>query len=62
MASKRLRKSGTWGFTVKNRKCLAKPLYLTFDADADAEGVGYCRKLEKSLDLGYVSPEFRQIM
>lgn len=57
MASKRQRKCGTWEYLVKNKKLLPKPLYLTFDTEA--EGDIYVERLEKLLKAGHVPEEFK---
>lgn len=57
MATKRVRKSGGWEYIVKRSKLLPKPIYLTFDSEA--EGDEYVQRLEKLLDAGIVPPEFK---
>lgn len=60
MATKRY-KDGAWRFTVKRKKLLPKPIYLTFDSEK--EGDAYCERLEKLLNrkttmLGMVISEY----
>ena len=56
MATKRRRgASGTWEFKITRSKLLPRPVYLTFDNEA--EGDAYCRRLEQLLDRGIVPPE-----
>jgi len=54
MASKRQRGS-VWEYTIKRAGILDKPLYLTFDIEA--EGDDYVKKLEAMLDRGIVPTE-----
>ena len=51
MATKRPRGAG-WEFTVRRAKLLDKPLYLTFENEAD--GDAYCEQLERLLDQGII--------
>lgn len=55
MATKRRRGAGTWEFKITRSKLLPRPVYLTFDNEA--EGDAYCRRLEQLLDRGIVPPE-----
>lgn len=56
MATKRRRgESGSWEFKITRSKLLPRPVYLTFDSEA--EGDAYCRRLEQLLDRGIVPPE-----
>ena len=56
MATKRRRGAiGTWEFKITRSKLLPRPVYLTFDDEA--EGDAYCRRLEQLLDRGIVPPE-----
>lgn len=56
MATKRRRgNSGTWEYKITRSKLLPRPVYLTFDSEA--EGDVYCRRLEQLLDRGIVPPE-----
>lgn len=50
MATKRQRSTGSWEFIVKNKAMLGKPLYLSFDSEAD--GDRYCAQLESLLARG----------
>lgn len=50
MAGKRCRKNGTWEYVFKRAGVLDKPLYMTFDTEA--EGDAYAAKLEALLDRG----------
>jgi integrase len=56
MATKRIRPNGKWEFRVTRTGLLPKPVYLTFDTEA--EGDRYVAALERALDAGYVPPEF----
>jgi len=56
MASKRLR-TGKWEYVIKRAGVLEKPLYLTFDSEA--EGDAYCARVESWLDRGIVPDELR---
>lgn len=58
MSSKRLRGSG-WEFVFKHAGVLDKPLYLTFETEA--EGDEYSRKLEALLDRGVVPTEHQTV-
>ena len=51
MSTKRFR-DGAWRFCVKRSRVLPKPLYLSFDSEA--EGDEYCARLEDLLDQGIV--------
>lgn len=55
MATKRLRKTGTWEFKIQRKGLLPKPIYLTFENEA--AGNEYCRVLEAKLDAGIIPPE-----
>ena len=57
MATKRKR-GNTWHYTVRRAGVLPKPIYLTFDDDA--EGDAYVRRLEALLDRGIVPDEFNE--
>lgn len=50
MAGKRCRKNGTWEYVFKRAGVLDKPLYMTFDTEA--EGDAYAAKLDALLDRG----------
>ncbi|MCX6654491.1 MAG: site-specific integrase, partial [Candidatus Bathyarchaeota archaeon] len=52
MASKRLRKNGTWEFTVKCKNVREKPFYFTFDTKE--EGEEYTSRLEALIRQGIV--------
>jgi len=54
LATKRKRRSN-WEFIVRRKGLLPRPLYLTFDTEA--EGDEYCRRLEALLDQGIVPDE-----
>lgn len=56
MATKRFR-NGKYQFVVKNKKHLPKPLYLTFENEAD--GDAYIEDLENLLSQGIVPEEFQ---
>lgn len=58
MAGKKQFPNGTWQFTFKKAGVLEKPIYLTFDTEA--EGDEYARKLEALLDKGVVPTEFKR--
>ncbi|QIW89238.1 tyrosine-type recombinase/integrase [Pseudomonas phage 8P] len=58
MAGKKQFPNGTWQFTFKKKGVLDKPIYLTFDTEA--EGDEYARKLEALLDRGIVPTEFKR--
>lgn len=51
MATKRL-KDGAWRFRVTRSKVLPRPVYFTFENEAD--GDVYCAKLEQMLDGGII--------
>lgn len=55
MAGKRKTRTGKWEFVVKKAGVLPKPLYLTFETEA--EGDAYCAKLEVLLACGVVPAE-----
>lgn len=55
MAGKRKTRTGKWEFVVKKAGVLPKPLYLTFETEA--EGDAYCAKLEALLARGVVPAE-----
>lgn len=57
MASKRQTRTGKWEFVVKRAGLLPKPLYLTFDTEA--EGDVHCARLEALLDRGIVPSEYQ---
>jgi len=57
MATKRFR-NGKYHFVVKNKKHLPKPLYFTFENEAD--GDAYVNELETFLSQGIVPKEFQQ--
>ncbi|QLI49416.1 site-specific DNA recombinase [Pseudomonas phage vB_PaeM_USP_18] len=57
MAGKKQFPNGTWQFTFKKAGVLDKPIYLTFDTEA--EGDEYARKLEPLLAKGIVPTEFK---
>ncbi len=50
MATKRPRPNNTWQYTIKRKGLLPKPLYLTFDDEA--QGDRYVAALEAQLDAG----------
>lgn len=56
MATKRFR-NGKYQYVVKNKKLLPKPLYLTFENEAD--GDAYIAELEDLLSKGVVPNEFQ---
>lgn len=58
MPGKRERENGTWEYVFKRKGVLPKPLYLTFDTEA--EGDAYGARLEALLDQGYVPAEHRE--
>lgn len=55
MATKRQRQ-GRWHYTIKRAGVLPKPLYLSFDDEA--EGDEYVRRVEALLDRGVLPEEF----
>lgn len=59
MATKRFR-NGKFQYVVKNKKLLPKPLYFTFDNEADGEA--YIRELEDLLDKGLYLLSFNHII
>lgn len=56
MAGKRKRANGTWEFIFKRAGVLEKPLYFTFDTEA--EGDAFAANLDKLLDRGIVPTQF----
>ena len=56
MATKRKRSGGSWEYVVRRKNMLPKPIYLSFDDEA--EGDAYVAKLETLLDAGVVPQEF----
>jgi integrase len=58
MASKRKR-GEIWEFTVKRAGVLPKPIYLTFESEA--QGDAYCRNLEALLDKGIIPSEHQVV-
>ena len=56
LATKRPR-GNVWEFVVRRKKLLDKPLYLTFEDEA--EGDAYCEQLERLLDQGIVPAEVK---
>lgn len=56
MASKR-KKGQRWEFVIKRVGLLEKPVYLTFDTEA--EGDTFCRNVEKLLDKGIIPHDIR---
>jgi integrase len=57
MATKR-RRGNTWHYTIRRKDVLEKPLYLSFEDEA--EGDEYVRRVEALLDRGVVPEEFQQ--
>lgn len=57
MANKR-RRGNAWAYTIRRAGLLPKPLYLTFDDEA--EGDEYVRRLEAQLDRGHVPLELQE--
>ena len=57
MATK-VQKGASWAYTIKRKSLLPKPIYLTFDDEA--QGDAYVSNLEKLLDHGVVPEEFTQ--
>ena len=55
MATKRRRSNGSWEFRIREAGVLPKPLYVTFDSEA--EGDAYVRRVEQLLDRGIVPEE-----
>jgi len=55
MATKRKRATGHWEYVVRRKALLPKPLYLTFDTEA--EGDAYVARLEAQLDRNIVPSE-----
>jgi len=58
MATKRQTPGGKWEYIIKRSKLLEKPIYLTFDDEA--EGDAYVAKLEALLDRGVVPHEYQK--
>jgi integrase len=59
MAGKRLRDNGTWEYIFKKAGVLPKPIYMTFDTEA--EGDAYAVKLEALLKKGIVPTELTAV-
>src|SRR3569832_1941477 len=57
MATKRKKNNG-WEYVIKRASILKKPIYLTFDDEA--EGDAHVAKLEKLLDMGVVPHELKE--
>ena len=57
VATKRF-KSGAWRYTVKRARMLPRPVYLTFDSEA--EGDAYVARLEELLDQGILPDGLQQ--
>lgn len=55
MASKRMRKNGTWEYSFLRKGLLPGRVYLTFDTEA--EGDAYAERVEALLDRGVVPVE-----
>lgn len=55
MATKRLRSSGSWEFTVRRKGLLPRPVSFTFETEK--EGDAYCSRLEIVPDRGISPPE-----
>lgn len=60
MAGKRVRSNGSIEYVFKRKGVLGKPLYFTFDADKEAEGDAYAKRLDALLDQGYLPPELQE--
>lgn len=58
MATKRRRRGASWQYTIRRAGLLPKPLYLSFDDEA--EGDEYVRRVEALLDRGVVPDEFNE--
>ena len=58
MAGKKQFPNGTWQYVFKKAGLLEKPIYQTFDTEA--EGDDYARRLEALLDNGIVPTEFKR--
>lgn len=58
MAGKKQFPNGTWQYVFKRAGVLDKPLYLTFDNEA--QGDAYAKKLDALLARGIVPTEFRE--
>lgn len=58
MAGKKQFPNGTWQYTFKKKGVLERPLYLTFDTEA--EGDDYAARLEALLDRGIVPAEHQR--
>lgn len=59
MAGKKQFPNGTWQYTFKKKGVLERPLYPTFDTEA--EGDEYAARLESLLDRGIVPSEHQRI-
>ena len=59
MAGKKQFPNGTWQYTFKKKGVLERPLYMTFDTEA--EGDAYASKLEALLDRGIVPSEHQRL-
>lgn len=57
MAGKKQFPNGTWQYTFKKAGLLEKPIYLTFQTEA--EGDAYARKLDALLRAGILPTEFK---
>lgn len=57
MAGKRERQNGTWEYVFKRTGVLPKPVYFTFDTEA--EGDAYAARAEALLDKGIIPPEMQ---
>lgn len=57
MAGKRERQNGTWEYVFKRKGVLERPVYFTFDSEA--EGDAYAARAEALLDQGVVPPEMQ---
>lgn len=55
MATKRLRGNGSWELRITRKGLLLKPVYMTFDSEAEADR--YNQYVEELLDRGVVPPE-----
>lgn len=58
MAGKRQRDNGTWEYVFKRAGVLDKPIYMTFQTEA--EGDAYAVRLETLLDRGIIPAEHRK--
>lgn len=59
MAGKKQFPNGTWQYTFKKKGVLERPLYMTFDTEA--EGDEYASRLEALLDRGIVPSEHQRV-